>query len=172
TYILRLSANDGAMTSSAAVTVTVNPDSSVNQAPVVSAGPNQTIALPASASLRGTATDDGLPSGSTVAVSWTKVSGPGTVTFSNANALSTTATFSTTGTYGLRLTASDSALSSSADVTITVNAAPVNKPPVVSAGSNQTITLPAGASMTGTATDQNLPRLNTSHGSFAKVSRS
>jgi len=169
TYILRLSANDGAMTSSADVTVTVNPDSSVNQAPVVNAGSNQTIALPASASLTGTATDDGLPSGSTVTVWWTKVSGPGTVTFSNANALSTTATFSTSGAYGLRLTASDSALSNSADVTITVNAAAVNQPPVVSAGSNQTITLPASASLTGTATDDGLPSGSIVAVSWAKV---
>jgi hypothetical protein len=170
TYILRLSANDGAMTSSADVTISVNPDSSVNLAPVVNAGPNQTIALPASASLRGTATDDGLPSGSTVAVSWTKVSGPGTVTFSNANTLSTAATFSTTGTYGLRLTASDSALSSSADVTITVNAAPVNQPPVVSAGPNQTITLPSNASLRGMATDDGLPSGSTVTVSWTKVS--
>src|SRR5438876_1165668 len=36
-----------------------------NQAPVLNAGPNQTITLPASANLNGTVTDDGLPTGST-----------------------------------------------------------------------------------------------------------
>src|SRR6185436_13122529 len=44
--------------------------------------------------------------------------GPGTVTFANPNALNTTATFSVVGTYVLRLTANDSALSSSDEVTI------------------------------------------------------
>src|SRR5207237_199557 len=80
----------------------------------------QTIALPAGANLSGTATDDGLPSG-TLQTTWSEFSGPGTVTFANGSALSTTATFSTDGTYILRLTASDRALSSTSDVTITVN---------------------------------------------------
>ena len=48
-------------------------------------------------------------------------SGSGTVTFGNANALSTTASFSTNGSYVLRLSASDSLLSASDDVTVTVN---------------------------------------------------
>ena len=71
----------------------------------------------------------------------------------------TTATFSVAGTYTLRLTASDSALSTSDDIVITVNPAPpVNQPPVVNAGSGrQTITLPATASLSGTATDDGLP---------------
>ena len=51
------------------------------------------------------------------------VSGPGTVTFASASALSTTASFSAAGSYTLRLTASDSALSSSDDVVVTVTAA-------------------------------------------------
>src|SRR5207249_3603789 len=95
-----------------------------NLAPVVNAGPDQTITLPSSASLSGTATDDGLPTGSTLTTSWSKISGPGTVTFDNPAARSTTATLSTSGSYVLRLTATDSALSSTDDVAITVNAAP------------------------------------------------
>src|SRR5262249_57025524 len=51
---------------------------------------------------------------------WTAVSAPGTVTFADSQAAVTTATFGAAGTYVLRLTASDSELSSSADVTITV----------------------------------------------------
>src|SRR5439155_26001268 len=113
----------------------------------------QTITLPASATLSGTASDEGL--GTTLTVIWSKVSGPGTVTFENPNALKTTATFSTAGIYVLRLTASDGFLYSTSDVTITVNAA--NRSPAVSAGSNQAITLPAAAKLTGTATDDGLP---------------
>src|SRR5205823_3974191 len=47
-----------------------------------------------------------------------------TVTFGNINALSTDASFSAAGNYVLRLTASDGALSTSADVSIIVNPAP------------------------------------------------
>ena len=71
--------------------------------------------------MNGTASDDGLPAGSTLTTTWSKVSGPGTVTFGSVNALSTTATFSTSGTYILRLTATDGSLSATNDVTITVN---------------------------------------------------
>ena len=54
----------------------------VNRPPTVDAGPDQTITLPTDTlSLNGTATDDGLPSGSSLATTWTKVSGPGPVTF-------------------------------------------------------------------------------------------
>jgi len=94
-----------------------------NQAPVVNAGTNQTVSLVSGASLSGTATDDGLPTGSTLIRSWSTVSGPGTVTFGNAAASATTASFSAAGTYVLQLSANDSLLSSSSTVTITVTAA-------------------------------------------------
>lgn len=48
------------------------------------------------------------------------VSGPGTVTFGDANALSTTASFSATGAYVLRLTASDTANTASDDLNVNV----------------------------------------------------
>src|SRR5581483_11731340 len=132
----QLAASDGALTGCATTTITVNP---VNQAPIVSAGVNQTIALPASAILNGSVTDDGWPAGSTLTQSWSKLSGPGVVTFANANAPSTTASFSVAGTYALQFVASDGALANSAVVTIVVN--PANQAPTVSAGTNQTITL-------------------------------
>jgi hypothetical protein len=95
-----------------------------NQAPVVNAGADQTITLPATASLSGTGTDDGLPSPpGQRTFAWTKVSGPGTVTFSNASALATTATFSAAGTYVLRLSVSDSQLTTTDDISIVVSAA-------------------------------------------------
>ena len=52
------------------------------------------------------------------------MSGPGTVSFGNPSAIDTTASFTTTGTYVLRLTANDGALSAGDDVTVTVNPAP------------------------------------------------
>lgn len=126
-----------------------------NQPPVVSAGVDQTITLPASAALNGSASDDGLPTGSTIVVTWSKLSGPGTVSFANPNAAVTTASFSQAGSYVLRLTADDSELTATDDVVITVNAA--NQPPVVDAGADQTITLPSSATLSGSATDDGLP---------------
>src|SRR2546427_12389551 len=104
-FRLGATATDSTISAAADVTITVNPPP--NQAPTVSAGSNQTITLPASASLIGTAIDDGLPAGGTLTVTWSRFSGPGTVTFGNLNALSTTASFSLAGTYVLQLTATD-----------------------------------------------------------------
>ena len=82
TYVLTLTANDGELSASDTVTVVV--DGAGNLAPVVDAGPDQTITLPDNdGSLAGTATDDGLPA-RPVTTQWSKVSGPGTVTFGNA----------------------------------------------------------------------------------------
>jgi hypothetical protein len=93
-----------------------------NQAPSADAGADQTITLPAAATLSGRANDDGLPiPPSLLTLTWSKVSGPGNVTFANASALNTTASFSAAGTYVLRLTAADGALSASDDLTVTAN---------------------------------------------------
>ena len=101
-----------------AFSVIDQPDNT-NTPPVVNAGPDQGITLPASAALVGTATDDGLPN-NTLTTTWSAVNGPGTVTFGNPFQLSTTASFSIPGSYTLRLTASDGVLSSSDDVVISV----------------------------------------------------
>jgi beta-galactosidase len=90
-----------------------------NLAPVVSAGNNQTIVWPASASLAGAVSDDGKPNPpATVAVSWSQVSGPGTVAFGNSNALATTASFSAPGAYVLQLAANDGQVQTVSAVTI------------------------------------------------------
>ena len=59
-----------------------------------------------------------------VTYTWSKFSGPGTVTFGTATAAMTTATFSTAGVYTLRLTANDGALSGFDDLVVTVNGGP------------------------------------------------
>lgn len=91
-----------------------------NQPPVVNAGADQTSILAAGATLNGSALDDGLPFGSTLTTAWSKVSGPGTVTFANSGTAATTAAFSTPGSYVLRLTASDSQFSRNDEVTVLV----------------------------------------------------
>ena len=76
----------------------------------MNAGADRTVTLPATAALAGIATDDGLPSPpGQLSNDLEQVSGPGTVTFANASALSTTASFPVAGTYVLRLSVSDSA---------------------------------------------------------------
>ena len=120
-YVLSLAATDGDLSSADTLTVTVQQP--VNQAPAVNAGSDQTITLPSSATLDGTVNDDGLPAGA-VTTAWSKVSGPGTVTFGDAATVDTTAGFSVAGVYVLRLTANDGVLASTDDVTITVNPVP------------------------------------------------
>ena len=95
-----------------------------NLPPVVNAGLDQVITLPSSANLTGVAIDDGQPNPPGVlTTTWSQVSGPGTVSFSNPSALISTATFSESGAYVLRLTASDGALAAIDDMAVTVNPA-------------------------------------------------
>ncbi len=85
-------------------------------------------------------TDDGqvLP---TPTLTWSQVSGPGTATFTAPTALTTSVSFSAAGTYVLRLSVYDGALTGSDDVTVTVNP-PANLAPIVNAGADQVVTLP------------------------------
>ena len=155
-YVVQLIVNDGKVDSPpVTVSITANP---INQPPIVNAGLNQTIILPVNiANLNGTATDDGLPTG-ILNITWSEVSGPAVVVFNSTNTAVTQAKFTTPGTYQLRLTASDTLLSSSSDVIVTVQPQPVNQPPVVSAGPSFGITLPTNtATLNGSATDDGLP---------------
>jgi uncharacterized protein YjiK len=92
-----------------------------NSPPVVNAGLDQDIAYGDTANLVGSVDDDGLPNppGGTI-TSWTKSSGPGTVTFGDPGSLSTTATFSTIGNYALRLTADDGEYSTYDELSVNV----------------------------------------------------
>lgn len=98
-----------------------NTGTGTNAAPVVDAGPDQTVVLGDGASLDGKVSDDGLPSGQ-LTVAWSEVSGPGSVVFADAAAAVTTAAFSAAGSYTLRLTADDGSLTSSDDAVMTVTA--------------------------------------------------
>lgn len=95
-----------------------------SEAPSVNAGNDQSVTLPSDASLDGTVSDNVGVQSST----WTKESGPGTVTFGNANAVDTTAGFSQAGTYVLKLTATDGTNSANDTVTITVSDPPPSSP--------------------------------------------
>lgn len=138
TYVLKLTATEGEASGSDTVTVTVAPPDTT-LAVQASASPS-TVTLPDGVSLQGTVSEAG------ATVQWTKVSGPGDVTFTAASALATTATFSAEGTYGLKLSATKGDKSGNAVVTVTVNPQPVPPPTV-------TITAPsASASLSGRTT--------------------
>jgi PKD domain len=154
TYVFSLRATDNqGATATDNVTVTVNPGTTTNQAPIVSAGTDKTTTLPAnSVSLTGTASD---ADGTIASYLWTKVSGTGG-TITTTSAATTTVTGLTAGTYVFSLTATDNAGATATDnVSVTVNpAGNTNQAPVVSAGPAQTITLPVSSvTLSGSATD-------------------
>lgn len=96
-----------------------NDDPPQNQPPQVEAGANQSVTLFEEATLSGVVTDDRLPSNpGTLAIEWSAISGPGAVTFANANAAATTVSFSEAGDYVLRLSADDGELQASDELTV------------------------------------------------------
>ncbi|MCP4143835.1 MAG: fibronectin type III domain-containing protein, partial [bacterium] len=129
-----------------------------NQAPVVDTGPDQAIVLPQdTVTLTGSVTDDGLPDGS-LTISWSELSGPGTVVFSSGNQAVTDATFDMAGNYILQLEASDGELTEVDVVTITVTDPNINLAPIVDAGPDQMTTLPQDTVvLAGNVTDDGLP---------------
>ncbi|WP_432799175.1 Ig-like domain-containing protein [Poriferisphaera sp. WC338] len=94
----------------------------INVAPTVNAGNNETITLPLNqVNLDSAVSYDNLTASSTnLTTIWTKQSGPGIVTFADANAENTTATFNTPGNYILRFTANDGELQSHDEIAIKV----------------------------------------------------
>jgi len=145
TYVLVLTAYDGAATNSSEVVVTFN------LPPVVNAGPAQTVNFGTTATLAGTITDDQLPY-NILTSTWNEVSGPGNATFADTSVTNTTVTFDQPGTYTLRLTASDTLATTNADVVIRVNAAPV-----VDSGTDQLVTLGTWVTLAGSYTDDGIP---------------
>jgi N-acetylneuraminic acid mutarotase len=131
----------------------VNDGVSTNHPPVVDAGPDQSITWPDDVvTLSGSASD---PDGDALTTAWSPVIAPGDVTFADASALTTTATFSTTGTYVLELSASDGLLTSNDRLTVEVAPNdPINAPPLVDAGPDLAITWPTNSvSLHGSASD-------------------
>src|SRR6202035_889182 len=149
-FVLTVKDNLGA-TGTSTVQITVNA-AVVNQPPVANAGVDVSITLPTSSvTLNGSLSSD--PGGSISAYLWTKISGPSQFTISNNTTASTVASNLTAGVYSFQLKVTDNLGSTALDtVNVTVNAAPVNQPPVANAGSNITITLPTNlTNLIGTA---------------------
>ncbi len=108
----------------------VTTSTTTNLAPVANAGTNQTITLPTnSVTLTGSGTD---ADGTIASYAWTKVSGPSGETIASPAQAQTNITGLLQGTYVFRLTVKDNAgASGTADVTITVNAAPPTSTPTI-----------------------------------------
>ena len=130
-YALKAKAYDnvGASTESAVVNISVTLPPGPNQAPAILT-PASTASKPSAGmgcAVQVTATDDGKPSPpSTLTYTWSKVSGPGGVTFSpngTAGSSSSIATFDTAGTYSIKVLVSDGKLSAKSTVGVTVTAA-------------------------------------------------
>jgi RHS repeat-associated protein len=131
-YVMQLSASDSQFTVARTMMVTIP---APNEGPTADAGPDQTVFLPNPAYLSATASDDGLPTGSSLSYSWSRFSGPGTVSFSAPNQLSTTASFSSPGMYVLNLLVTDGIASYNDRIQVTA-VQPSGPPPQI------TFTLP------------------------------
>ncbi|MES2572774.1 MAG: discoidin domain-containing protein [Verrucomicrobiota bacterium] len=90
-----------------------------NQAPTANAGPDITTDLSSTITLEGVASDDGRPYNRLV-TEWSKISGPGDVTFDDFRATKVTAAFSAPGTYELEFNVKDGTLQTGDRVLITV----------------------------------------------------
>lgn len=159
TVILTLSSLAGyTVGSPSSGTVTITSDDAGNLAPIVSAGSSQTNVvntLPATNTLSGNATDDGVVNPAMTYL-WSKQGGPGTVTFPGGDTVTnTTATFDAAGDYVLQLVAYDGALYATGTVSITIL---TNSAPSVSAGSDKSASLISTVNLDGTVTaDDGLP---------------
>lgn len=145
-FELKVTDNNGA-TATSSVTITVK---AAPLPPVADAGSDQTISLPQNmVSLDGTGSV--APSGTITSYTWNKKSGPASGTIANINSVKTDVSGLAEGVYVFELTIVDNnGISSSASVTITVNAAPL--PPVANAGKDTSITLPQNSiTLDGTA---------------------
>ncbi len=96
--------------------------------PTVVAGIDRIVVLGGKTYLNGTVKTLGGQADESVKLSWSKESGSGEVTFADADAAQTTATFSQLGDYRLKLTALDGELSDASTLKVKVDAPPPPKP--------------------------------------------
>ena len=125
TIVLTLNNPTGANLGSATVFTYSIIDDDANAAPVIvlNSPVGATAAIPSGVGLMLAAavSDDGKPSSpGAVTTTWSRVSGPGAVTFGNASDAATTAQFSTPGNYLLQLAVSDGELQTTRTLAVIV----------------------------------------------------
>lgn len=114
-YEFSLSANDGELITTENIKVTFN------KAPEVDIIAPQGVKMDEPIDLSAKVIDDGLIN-KDLKLTWSKISGPGEVTFSNPDSVNTSISVSQEGTYVLQLTADDGMFKTSKEVTISVEA--------------------------------------------------
>ena len=124
TVTLTIEPGPGYVISTATASMTIH-DDDTNLAPVVTiqSPANGSVFLPRGPGLMLDASvgDDGRPfPTSPLSVNWSLLSGPGSVTFGDSNAVDTTAQFSAPGQYVLRLAAADAELTTTANLNVFV----------------------------------------------------
>ena len=125
-------------------------NTTANNPPSVDAGENQTILSSVTATLAASVSDDSLPS--PVSLLWSKLEGPGEVTFNDAVVANTTATFSQAGTYVLKLSVTDTQFTTEDVVVITAK-----NPQSITFGSIPTKTYGDGTFTLNATSDSGLP---------------
>ncbi|HMJ71557.1 MAG TPA: PKD domain-containing protein [Cyclobacteriaceae bacterium] len=151
TFQLTVTDDKGA-TGSDIATVTVVPVGA-NQTPVADAGFDKVVNLPTTTlDLQGSGVD---PDGTVATYGWAKKSGPASVTLAGQTTSKVSLSALVAGTYQFTLTVTDDkGESNSDDVRVTVLSAGVNKNPLVNAGNDTFVRLPAtSAAFTGVASD-------------------
>ncbi|MBD1910497.1 MULTISPECIES: LamG domain-containing protein [unclassified Leptolyngbya] len=165
-YILTLTAHDGAAEGSDEMIVMVN------KTPVIQAIAPGVVVLPNTATLSGHILDDGLgsPESGTIHSFWVKVSGPGSVTFTDVPSSTPqssdiiTATFSEPGRYVLRYIVSNGCLTAVQDVTVIACLSPL-----VRAGADQSIAFPLPVTLDGKVQTEDWPSSRPLQIQWAKV---
>jgi hypothetical protein len=147
TFALTVKDDDGVTDSDDVIVTVKSSTTTTNVAPTVYAGSDKLVVLPSSSLAISASAKDS--DGTIKSYSWTKTSGPSVYMY---NQTTSTLKLSSlvSGTYTFRVTVKDDKGAIDTD-DVTVN---VTKVPVVSAGTDRTITLPyASLSLTGKATD-------------------
>ncbi len=137
---------------------------SSNQAPVIVSGPTvapNPVVLPATATVQ-VACGDADHGPWPLTVTWSKVNGPGAVSFMpnvTASAISSVASFGAPGPYILRVEISDGEVETTHELTVLVTDgnSSTNRAPAVSAGPSGAVVFPASAQLRGMVFDDGLP---------------
>ena len=148
-FRIRVTDNQGA-TAISYMQVQVNSQFSIP--PIASAGPNQTITLPASSvTLSGSAVPG---SGTIVSYTWTWISGPSSFTITNPGLATSIVTGLVQGVYQYQLKVTDNNGAVGTSITQVIVKPAANIAPVANAGPNQTISLPASSvTLSGSGND-------------------